>query len=308
MTVIETYQLTKRFGKEIVVDHINLTVHQNEIFGFLGRNGAGKSTFINMLTGIIQPTSGSFNIFQQQKLTDHLRRQVGVLPDYSSFYNELTALQHLKYFSRISHYQVSKNDCLDVLEQVGLEDVTYKKVGKFSFGMKKKLGIAQAIIHQPDLIFLDEPTSGLDIESALHIHELISHLHNQGKTIFLTSHNLAETEKICTRIAIMENGTIANQGTMRELRQHYDSTIHLTFKHRSHPESEYKWLKRSLMEYTNTFMFHKDSIEIELYDEQHIPHIIRLLSHHLDIYDVKRKQPSLEEIFMNTATGERNVT
>ena len=136
---------------------------------------------------------------------------------------------------------------MEVLQLVGLESHAHKKTAKFSFGMKKKLGIAQAIIHDPELIFLDEPTSGLDAESAIHIQKLINDLQKRGKTIFMTSHNLDEVEKICTRIAIMKEGQIVKIGTMDELRAFYRSTITVKLKHSPIPKSEqvnlHQWLE-----------------------------------------------------------------
>ncbi|WP_156482439.1 ABC transporter ATP-binding protein, partial [Parageobacillus toebii] len=188
MNVIEAAGITKIYGSKTVVDNVDLKVKKGEIYGFLGRNGAGKSTFINIITGIIKPTSGSFKLLDEPNLKK-VKHRIGVLPDYSTFYDSLTAIDHLKYYAKISGYKVSTEHCEYILKRVGLLEHAHKKAGKFSFGMKKKLGIAQAIIHNPDLIFLDEPTSGIDAESGLNIQKLIVNLQKEGKTIFMTSHN-----------------------------------------------------------------------------------------------------------------------
>lgn len=300
MMMIETKQLKKSYGANEVVKGIDLVVEKGEIFGFLGRNGAGKSTFINMLTGIAQPSSGTYSLLGVTGSTDQVKRKIGVMPDYSTFYGSLNAIDHLKFLSALSGKPVGKQDCLKVLQLVGLNNQTHVKTEKYSFGMKKKLGIAQAIIHDPTLIFLDEPTSGLDAESAIHIQQLIHHLQKNGKTIFMTSHNLDEVEKICTRIAIMKDGKVAKIGTMEELRSYYRSTLIVEFKHAPIPKSE---------QFTLNQWLHTVGIDIEtketyttltLDHEKKIAEIIRAFNQYkIDIYRVEVDEPSLEEIFLD---------
>lgn len=297
MNVIEATGITKMYGPKTVVDNVNLKVKKGEIYGFLGRNGAGKSTFINIMTGIIQPTSGSFKLLDEPNL-NNVKHRIGVLPDYSTFYDSLTAIDHLKYYAKLSGYKASTEHCESVLKRVGLLEHAHKKAGKFSFGMKKKLGIAQAIIHNPELIFLDEPTSGIDAESALHIQQLIVNLQKEGKTVFMTSHNLYEVEKLCTRIAIMKNGRIWNEGTLEELKSRYMSSIHVEIKHSPIPQKEglFTFLKTAGRDITITET--KTSLVVDA--EENIPPIIRAFTgHEIDIYRVNVHEPSLEEIFLN---------
>lgn len=299
MDVIKTTSLSKDFGKQSVVKGIDLTVKQGEIYGFLGRNGAGKSTFINMLTGIILPSGGEFSLFSEKNITPELRRKVGVLPDYSTFYDHLTALQHLRFFSKLCGVKADKKHCLEILDKVGIKEHAHKKVGKFSFGMKKKLGIAQAIVHNPDLIFLDEPTSGVDAESAIQIQELIRELNRGGMTIFMTSHNLYEVEKICTRIAIMKKGRIIHEGTMDELRQVHNSTITIKLVHSplsgQKKEKSYAFLSKL----SHNILMGQNETSVEINKEASIPIIIRGLSElGIDLFRVTADEPSLEEIFL----------
>lgn len=298
--MIETKQLKKSYGMNEVVKGIDLVVGKGEIFGFLGRNGAGKSTFINMLTGIAQPSSGAYSLLGVTGPNDHVKKRIGVMPDYSTFYGSLTAIDHLKFLSSLSGKPLRKQECLEVLRLVGLEDQAQIKTDKYSFGMKKKLGIAQAIVHDPELIFLDEPTSGLDAESAIQIQQLIHRLQKSGKTIFMTSHNLDEVEKICTRIAIMKDGKVAKTGTMDELRSFYRSTLIVEFKHAPIPKSEQLTLNQWL---------HTVGIDIEtkgsyttmtLDHERKIAEVIRAFNQYkIDIYRVEVDEPSLEEIFLD---------
>ncbi|MEB2492421.1 ABC transporter ATP-binding protein [Peribacillus frigoritolerans] len=299
MNAIETTQLKKSYGAVPIVKGIDLIVEKGEIFGFLGRNGAGKSTFINMLTGIIQPNSGTYSLLGVKGSNDQVKKRIGVMPDYSTLYGSLSAVEHLKFLSALSGNPAGKDRCMEVLQLVGLESHAHKKAAKFSFGMKKKLGIAQAIIHEPELIFLDEPTSGLDAESAIHIQKLIKDLQKKGATIFMTSHNLYEVEKICTRIAIMKEGQIVNIGTMEELRKIYRSTITVKLKHSSVPKSEQVKLHQWL-ESVGTDLEMKDPyMTINIDDEKKIADMIRAFNQcKVDILRVKVIEPSLEEIFL----------
>ena len=147
MYALKTENLTKQFGTRTVVNNINLNVKKGHIFGFLGKNGAGKSTFINMITGIITPTKGNYYLLEEgENSKDYIKKRIGVLPDYSTFYEDLTALEHLRYFSKLLDVKISKEELIQLLKKVGLEDAITMKTKKFSFGMKKKLGIAQAIV------------------------------------------------------------------------------------------------------------------------------------------------------------------
>ncbi|CAM3990698.1 ATP-binding cassette domain-containing protein [Mesobacillus zeae] len=299
MIAIETKQLKKSYGAVPVVKGIDLTVEQGEVFGFLGRNGAGKSTFINMLTGIIHPSSGSFSLLGVEGGDDSVKKDIGVMPDYANLYGSLTALGHLKFFSALSGRPASKAECMKVLEKVGLEMHANKKAVKFSFGMKKKLGIAQAIIHDPELIFLDEPTSGLDAEAVLHIQKLIRDLQKSGKTVFMTSHNLDEVEKLCTRIAIMKEGEIVKIGTMDELRAFYRSSITVKLKHSPIPISEQAKLREWLESAGTSLEMNDSCVTITVDDEQKIAEMVRAFQQcRVDVYRVHVEEPSLEDIFL----------
>lgn len=300
MNVIETNNLSKSFKNQKVVCSITLQVKKGEIFGFLGRNGAGKTTFINLLTGIMIPTSGKFNLLNHNGNLDDIKQKIGVLPDYSSFYDNLSAKEHLKYFSKLSGKKLSNLKISETLELVGLKEHQNKKVGKFSFGMKKKLGIAQAIVHDPELIFLDEPTSGIDAEAVIQIQMLIKELNRQGKTIFMTSHNLDEVEKICTSIAIMKDGEIFTQGSMEELRKAYQSTLTVRIKLSPVLSTEnIEKIESILSKDIYKYEWDNNFLVTEVITEEEIPVLLNLLmSIGISIYAVNIIEPSLEEIFL----------
>lgn len=300
MIVIDTNNLSKSFKNQNVVRSITLQVKKGEIFGFLGRNGAGKTTFINLLTGIMIPTSGEFNLLNHKGNLDDIKQRIGVLPDYSSFYDNLSAKEHLKYFSKLSGKKLSNTKISETLELVGLKEHQNKKVGKFSFGMKKKLGIAQAIVHDPELIFLDEPTSGIDAEAVIQIQMLIKELNRQGKTIFMTSHNLDEVEKICTNIAIMKEGEIFTQGSMEELRKDYQSTLTVRIKLSPTLSVENKLkIETIISQDISKYEWDNNYLVTEVVTEEDIPVLLKLLiSIGISIYAVNIIEPSLEEIFL----------
>lgn len=300
MDVIETNNLKKSFKNHEVVRGINLNVKEGEIFGFLGRNGAGKTTFINMLTGIILPSSGQFHILGvPNKHLDQVKCKMGVLPDYTEFYSNDTALEHLRFFASLQKKNVTRQQCLDLLEQVGLKDAVHVKTRKFSFGMKKKLGVAQAVIGNPKLIFLDEPTSGMDPESALEMQQFIRMLAKQKQTVFMTSHNLNEVEKLCSRVAIMKNGVISGLGTIEQLQKQYQTSIEVTLKLFPKNDELYRKAREEIQTWTTVKSWDQNHFTAEVRDETDIAKIIHLLcTNGTDIFGVQTNHPSLENIFM----------
>ncbi|MFJ7952799.1 ABC transporter ATP-binding protein [Lysinibacillus sp. NPDC096418] len=301
MAVIETIDLKKSYHKHLVVRGINLQVQEGEIFGFLGRNGAGKTTFINMLTGIVLPTSGQFRILGvSNNQLDRVKHKVGVLPDYTEFYTNDTALEHLQFFASVQKHKVTRQQCMDLLEQVGLKDAIHVKTKKFSFGMKKKLGVAQAVIGNPELIFLDEPTSGMDPESALEMQKFIRTLASQKKTIFMTSHNLYEVEKLCSRVAIMKKGIISGLGTIEQLQQQFQTSIETTIKLFPKSDTLYRNAREEIETWTTVKYWDKYRLTAEIQNESDIARIVHsLCNFETDVFDIQTNRPSLEDIFMN---------
>jgi ABC-2 type transport system ATP-binding protein len=298
MYAIETHNLTKKYGEKVVVNHVNLKVKKGSIFGFLGKNGAGKSTFINMITGLCIPSSGTFTL---RVSSNNVKSKIGVLPDYSAFYDDLTALEHMNYFSKILNLKLSKNEMIRLLEYVGLGDAAKVKVKKYSFGMKKKLGIAQALLNNPEILFLDEPTSGVDADSILTIHTLIRNISKDGTTIFLTSHNLNEVEKLCNEIAIMDKGEIRVQGNIDSLKRSFQENITVTIKCGKISTEKYKELNDQLNLIGNSIQWEKDQVSLIVKDESVIPIVNKLfVNMNVDVFRIQVYEPTLEEIFLRT--------
>ena len=218
--VIEISHLAKHYGSFQAVRDLNLTVEQGDIYGFLGPNGAGKSTTIRMMMTLIRPTSGSIRIFglPLHENRSSILRRVGAIVERPDFYNYLSARRNLELLGRLSGADVSKSNINRVLGIVGLGERAESKVKTFSHGMKQRLGLAQALIHNPDLIVLDEPSTGLDPQGMVDMRDLILELaSDHKKTVFLSSHILPEVELTANRMVIINRGKTIIEGSVQEL-------------------------------------------------------------------------------------------
>lgn len=217
--VIQTHLLTKRFGNFTAVDDLNLTVNPGEIYGFLGPNGAGKTTTLLMLLGLQKPTAGQITIFGHRAYaTPAIKRHIGVSLEHLSLYDELTALEYLLFFAQL--YDVTEPDARAnyLLERLQLHEWRNGVVGSFSAGMRRKLVLARALLHEPKLLILDEPISGLDPFSVVQVRELLLEANRSGTTILISSHQLSEVEHTAERIGIIANGRLITEDTVTNLR------------------------------------------------------------------------------------------
>jgi len=203
----------------MVLDGLTFSVDKGEIFGYLGPNGAGKTTTMRVLLGLLRPTSGSATVLDSDlSKSDEIRKRVGVLMENNGLYDRLTARENLEYYARLYDVLRPVDRVTELLDFVGLADRGSDMVGNFSTGMKRKLGIARAILHQPEIVFFDEPTSGLDPEAQHMVRELILRLSHEGSmTVFLNSHNLDEVQRICSRVAILYQGRIKALDSVQHL-------------------------------------------------------------------------------------------
>lgn len=219
-TIIKVRNLSKKFGTFEAVKNVSFTVHKGDVFGFLGPNGAGKSTTIRCLLSLISPDNGSIELFDKslQRNRSEILANIGSIIEKPDFYKYLSAQKNLEIFARISGADVSKKEIHEMLDFVGLGDRAKHKVKGFSHGMKQRLGIAQTLLHKPELIILDEPTTGLDPQGIIEIRNLILRLKNeQNKTILLSSHQLSEIELIANRMVIINQGRSIVEGSVVEL-------------------------------------------------------------------------------------------
>ncbi len=206
MNTIETHKLTRKFGNLVAVDNLTLSIPEGTVFGFLGPNGAGKTTTVRMLTALIAPTSGTANVIGHELGTDNrsIRRSVGILTETPGLYDRLSAEQNLIFFARLYDVpaQRAQEQAERYLRMLELWERRSDRVGGFSKGMRQKLAIARALLHEPRVIFLDEPTAGLDPEAARTVRDFIKELRSEGRTIFLTTHNLPEADELCDLIGV----------------------------------------------------------------------------------------------------------
>jgi len=219
--MIQTKNLTKRYGKFTAVDGVNLNIPAGEIYGFLGPNGAGKTSTIMMLLGIVKPTAGEIRLFEETyspKRLD-LRRRIGMVPEKhpTGMWTWMTAGEYLQMFADLFGLEDSGRRIDHLLEQVGLAEVKNKKFAEYSRGMLQKLSIVRALLHDPDILFLDEPISGLDPFGVKQIRDLILEENREGRTIFISSHILSEMEKLCHRVAIIFGGKLMAEDRMKSM-------------------------------------------------------------------------------------------
>jgi ABC-2 type transport system ATP-binding protein len=227
MHAIEIQELSKNYAVGFwkrqlrpALKSLTLAVEQGETFGFLGPNGAGKTTTLKLLMGIIFPTSGSAKVLGKDCLDPEVKRKIGFLPEQPYFYDYLSAPELLDYYAQLSGVPAAarKERIGPLLERVGLGDVGKTQLRKFSKGMLQRVGIAQAIIHDPEVIFLDEPMSGLDPLGRHEVRELIQGLKDEGKTIFFSTHILSDAEALCDRVAVIHKGELRGVGVVNDLR------------------------------------------------------------------------------------------
>ncbi|MCB0211252.1 MAG: ABC transporter ATP-binding protein [Anaerolineae bacterium] len=221
--VLKTDNLTKRYGDFVAVDHLSLTVEAGEVFGLLGPNGAGKTTTILMLLGLTEPSAGEVRVlgFDPVRRPLSVKARVGYLPDQIGFYDGLTAYDNLAYIAKLNGFsrQEAKGRIEVRLEQVGLQEVSHKRVGTFSRGMRQRLGVAEVLLKEPQLIIMDEPTLGLDPEAAREFLDLIRDLKSHGISILLSSHLLHQVQAVCDRVGLFHRGKMVLEGTVETLAQ-----------------------------------------------------------------------------------------
>lgn len=296
--MIETENLTKQFDQVTAVDHLTLQIREGEVFGFLGPNGAGKTTTIRMLTGLIAPTQGTaiVNGFRVGKEDTHIRRSVGLLTETPGMYDNLSAEFNLEIYASLYEVKDVKGQVEKYLRMLGLWERRHDEAGTFSKGMKQKLAIARALLHEPKVLFLDEPTSGLDPEAAHMVREFIAQLRTVGRTIVLCTHNLAEADRLCDRIGVIKTRLLVVESPDRLRTQLFGRKVVFHLRHSD--EAMRRMVAglpfvREAQRVDNKLVVNLDE------PETHNPEIIRLLvGSGADILFVGELRHSLEDVYL----------
>lgn len=224
---------SRELGSEtkVALNGLNLQVQEGEVFGFLGPNGAGKTTTMNVLLGFVRPTSGGASIFGVDVSEPIARQRIGYLPELTYYYKFLTADELLRFYARIFGIpsRVARQRIDQVLKLVEMEHARNRPIRTYSKGMQQRVGLAQALINQPDLLILDEPTSGLDPLGRMKVREIIERLKGEGKTVFFSSHELGEVETVCNRVAILARGEVQEEGRIEELVRRHGCSLEQIF-------------------------------------------------------------------------------
>jgi len=238
MVAIETINLEKTYSvgfwrktPRVALRPLTLTVQEGEVFGFLGPNGAGKTTTLKLLLGLVFPTAGTARIFGKDISDDDVKSQIGFLPEQPYFYDYLTAQELLEYYAQLSGVLARErsNRVTKVLSRVGLSDAARVQLRKLSKGMLQRVGLAQAILHEPKLVFLDEPMSGLDPTGRREVRELIQQLQQEGKTVFFSTHILSDAEALCDRVAVIHQGELRGVGAIADLTAQVQGKVEIIF-------------------------------------------------------------------------------
>ncbi len=291
---IETIGLRKQFGSKVAVRGLSLQVRRGEIFGFLGPNGAGKSTSIKMLLGLVKPTSGEAQLLGRPFQDVEVRRNIGFLPEDFRFYDWLTAFELLALHGRLSGLTPAqlRDRVPAYLDLVGLTPHRDQRLRGFSKGMMQRIGLAQALIHEPDLVFLDEPTSGLDPMGRHLVRDIIRSERQRGATVFLNSHLLSEVEVTCDTVVFIKHGQVI---ASRDLRSAREGEIHV----RAHARNLRPDLLPGLLPWTTSAHLEHDQLIFTTNSMDYLPDILRyLVCSNVDIFEFTPQRVSLEESFL----------
>jgi len=291
--IIETHALTKNYGNKTACEQINLSVEAGQVYGFLGRNGAGKSTCIKMLTGLVFPTSGSGTVLGKPLGDVSAREKMGYLPELFRYQDWMTGLDLLNFHAQLIKLKSKKDQISRVLKLVGLVGQENYKVGSYSKGMQQRIGLACALLSNPQLVFLDEPTSALDPIGRKDVRDIIVALKNEGATVFLNSHLLSEVEAVCDSVTFIHKGSVIKSARMDELLM---TKISLTIRAKGITEDLFSTLSK---EHESLQKLADGSLTVSLKDYEEIPSLAAsLISRGATLYELTPHRETLETVFM----------
>lgn len=303
--IIQVKQLSKQFRDIKAVDDLSFTVNKGDVYGFLGQNGAGKSTTIRMLLTLVRPTSGTIELFGHDLKTHRkeILQQVGAVIEKPDLYKYLTAWENLSLFGRMSGISITNKKLGEQLELVGLKDRMHSKVRTFSQGMKQRLGIAVALVHDPQLIILDEPVNGLDPQGIADVRNLILHLsRHQGKTVMVSSHLLNEIELVANRMLIIDKGRKVAEGAVKELFDPANTVVEIAV---TNPDTVFSYLQGSRWK-QNIQSREQNIVTLQLHKQQIPALTTEMVQAGAEIISITPRH-SLETYFLSLTTANRHV-
>ncbi len=305
--IISAEKLTKNFGEITAVNQLSLSVEQGEVFGLLGPNGAGKTTTVRMFTALLVPSSGTARVAGHLlgKDDQQIRRKIGLLPEAPGLYDSLSAEQNLAFFGAMYGVEDLSTRSRRYLELLGLWDRRFEPVGTFSKGMRQKLAIARALLHEPEILFLDEPTSGLDPQASRLVRDFIAELKTEGRTIVLTTHNLEEADRLCDRVAVISGHLLALDapGELRKRIFGRKIVFHLT---EAKPAFENLLKKYSFVSEVQVL---ENKIIVDVEDpEEHNPALIQgLVENGAEIQFVGELRRRLEDVYLELIRSNEEI-
>lgn len=297
MDLITTDKLCKKYGKKLVIDHVDMHIPEHAIYGFVGENGSGKTTIMRLLTGLAEPTAGSFTLFgvkNNERAIYEKRSKISAIVEATSLVPTLTAEDNIRYLELYTGVVLTPEQRKELLKKVHLEEVGNKKVKDFSLGMRQRLGIAMALINKPDLMFLDEPMNGLDPEGIAELRELLIELNQKdGITVLISSHILSELEKIASCYGFISHGKILEEITAQELSQRCRKSLTIKVDNIQETEKVLKTLK--IKDYKES-----SNGEIKIYDAVKINQLVVALdAKGITINAINSSDGSVEDYYLN---------
>lgn len=297
MDLITTNELCKSYNKKLVIDHVNMHIPESSIYGFVGENGSGKTTIMRLLTGLAEPTSGTYELFGLKNNDPRIyekRKNISAIVEKTSLVPTFTAKQNIRYFELYTGIELTEKERDELLAKVHLHDVENKKVSNFSLGMRQRLGIALALVSKPKLMFLDEPMNGLDPEGIAELRDLLVELNQKdGITVLISSHILSELEKIATCYGFISHGKILEEVTAQELKERCRKSLMVKVDKLEEAEKALKQL--NIHDYKVS-----SSGEIQIYDNVKIQDVMTcLVGAGVNISAINSAEESVEDYYLN---------
>lgn len=297
MDLITTNELCKSYNKKLVIDHVNMHIPESSIYGFVGENGSGKTTIMRLLTGLAEPTSGTYELFGLKNNDPRIyekRKNISAIVEKTSLVPTFTAKQNIRYFELYTGIELTEKERDELLAKVHLHDVENKKVSNFSLGMRQRLGIALALVSKPKLMFLDEPMNGLDPEGIAELRDLLVELNQKdGITVLISSHILSELEKIATCYGFISHGKILEEVTAQELKERCRKSLMVKVDKLEEAEKALKQL--NIHDYKVS-----PSGEIQIYDNVKIQDVMTcLVGAGVNISAINSAEESVEDYYLN---------